>query len=59
MFKSYTLCTPLKSKSASEVVQTYDGNICSNFDVATHFLSDNGTEFINSLCKYVAKQLEV
>ena len=47
MLTGYTFCIPLKSKTATEVVQAYIGNVYVKFCGATCILSDNGTEYEN------------
>ena len=55
----YTLCIPLKKKTASEVVQAYIDEVYAKFGGSMKILSDNGTEFKNQLLMDVATQLGV
>ena len=45
MLTGCTLCILLKSKKATEVVQTYVDNTYAKFRGSTSILSDSGTEF--------------
>ena len=45
MCTGYTLCIPIQTKTAYEVVQVYIDNIYSKFGGSSHIISDNGTEF--------------
>ena len=56
MLTSYVFCIPLKTKQASEVLQTY---VYAKFGGSLKILSDNGTEFKNQLFEKVAKELGV
>ena len=59
MHTSYVFCIPLKTKTAQEVIQAYMRHVYSKFGGSEKILSDNGTEFKNTLFEDVAKQLGV
>ena len=59
MLMGYIFCVPLKSKSATEVVQAYIDHVYTKFGGSLQVLSDNGTEFKNQLFKQVTKELGV
>ena len=59
MHTNYIFCIPLKTKTAQEVVQAYMRHVYSKFGGSEKILSDNGTEFKNTLFKNVAKKLRV
>ena len=59
MHTSYVFCIPLKTKTAQEVIQAYMRHVYSKFGGSEKILSDNGTEFKNTLFKDVAKKLGV
>ena len=59
MFTGYTFCIPLKTKTASEVVQAYIDEVYAKFRVSMKILSDSGTEFKNQLFMDLATQLSV
>ena len=59
MLTGYVFCTPLKTKTAEEVLQAYIDNIYSKFGGSLKILSDNGTEFKNRIFEQVAKELGV
>ena len=59
MLTGYVFCIPLKTKTAKEIVDKYPAHITFTFGNSRKILSDNGTEFKNSLFKEVAKQLGV
>ena len=59
MHTSYVFCIPLKTKTAQEVVQAYMRHVYSKFSGGEKILSDNGTEFKNTLFEDVAKKLGV
>ena len=59
MHTSYIFCIPLKTKTAQEVIQAYMRHVYSKFSGSEKILSDNGTEFKNTLFKDVAKKLGV
>ena len=56
MLTGYTFCIPLKSKTATEIVQAYIDKIYAEFGGLTHICSDKGREFKNSS---LAKQSSV
>ena len=47
----------MKNKSASEIITTWRNHIAFPFRVSRKLLTDNGTEFKNSLFAEVAKEL--
>ena len=55
----HTFCIPLKTKTASEVVQAYIEEVYTKFGESIKILPDNGTEFKNQLFIDVATQLGV
>ena len=57
MLTDFVFCIPLKSKSATEIVTTWRNHITFPFRVSRKILTDNGTEFKNSLFAEVAKEL--
>ena len=57
MLTNFVFCIPLKSKSASEIVTAWRNHIAFPFGVSRKLLTDNGTEFKNSLFAEVAKEL--
>ena len=59
MLTGYVFCTPLKTKTAEEVLQAYIDNVYSKFGGSLKILSDNGTEFKNKIFEQVAKELGV
>ena len=59
MLTGYVFCTPLKTKTAEEVLQAYIDNVYSKFGGSLKILSDNGTEFKNRIFEQVAKELGV
>ena len=59
MLTGYTFCIPLKTKTASEVVQVYIDEVYAKCGGSVKILSDNGTEFKNQLFTDVAAQLGV
>ena len=59
MHTSYVFCIPLKTKTAQEVIQAYMRHVYSKFGGSEKILSDNGTEFKNTLFEDVAKKLGV
>ena len=59
MHTSYVFCIPLKTKTAQEVIQGYMRHLYSKFGGSEKILSDNGTEFKNTLFNNVAKTLGV
>ena len=50
----YTFCTPLETKTLSEVVQAYIDEVYAKFGGSMKILSDDGTEFKNQLSTNVA-----
>ena len=48
MLTGYTFCVPIKTKTASEVVQAYIDNVYSKFGGSSPISSDNGTELKKS-----------
>ena len=59
MLTGYVFCIPLKTKSASEVVQAYIDHVYAKFGGSLQILSDNGTEFKNKMFEEVAQELRV
>ena len=57
MLTGFTLCVPLKTKTAEEVSKAYLDHIYSNFGGSIKIMTDNGTEFKNKLFKEVIKKL--
>ena len=57
MLTNFAFCIPLKNKSASEIVTAWRNHIAFPFGVSRKILTDNGTEFKNSLFAEVAKEL--
>ena len=57
MLTGFTLCVPLKTKTAEEVMKAYMDHIYSNFGGSIKILTDNETEFKNKLFKEVVKKL--
>ena len=55
----YVFCIPLKTKTAEEIVDKYLPHIAFTFGNSRKILSDNSTEFKNTLFEEVAKQLGV
>ena len=53
------ILNPLKTKTASQVVQAYVEGVYAKFGGSMKILSDNGTEFKNQLFTDVATQLGV
>ena len=49
MLTGYTFYVLIKTKTASDIVQTYIDNVYSEFGGSSHILSDNGTEFKKSV----------
>ena len=49
MLTGYVFCIPLKTKTASEVIQAYIDHVYAQFGGSRNILSDNGTEFKNQL----------
>ena len=59
MLTGYVFCIPLKTKTAEEIVDKYLAHVAFTFGNSRKILSDNGTEFKNTLFEEVAKQLGV
>ena len=59
MLTGYTFCVPIKTKTASEVVQAYIDSLYSKSGGSSDILSDNGTELQNQLFNNAAEQLGV
>ena len=59
MLTGFVFCIPLKTKTAEEIVDKYLTHVAFAFRSSRKILSDNGTEFKNSLFDEVAKQLGV
>ena len=59
MLTGFTWCTPLKTKTAAEVVTAYKNHIACSFRGSVKILMDNGTEFKNKLFKEVVKELGI
>ena len=57
MLTGYTFCIPLKTKTTSEVVQTYVDEVYAKFGGSVEILFDNETEFKNQLFTDVATKL--
>ena len=57
MLTGFTLCIPLKTKTAEEVVTAYKNHIVCNFGGSVKILMDHGTEFKNKLSKEVIVKL--
>ena len=59
MLTGYTFCIPLKTKTTSEVVQSYIDELYAKFGGSVKILSDNGTESENQLFTDATTQLGV
>ena len=59
MHTGFVFCIPLKTKSASDVVKAYIDRVYSQFGGSEKVLSDNGTEFKNTLMDDICAQLGV
>ena len=59
MLTGYIFSIPLKTKSASEVVQAYIDHVYAKFSGSLQILLDNGTEFKNKMFEEVAQELGV
>ena len=57
MLTNYTWCIPTYTKEAGEVVHTFLDNIYSKFGGSHKILSDNETEFKNTIFAQVALDL--
>ena len=49
MVTGFMFCTPLKSKKAEDIINTYINHICCPFGPSKKILTDNRTEFKNKL----------
>ena len=58
MLTGFVFCTPLKSKKAEEVIQTYLNEVYFRFGGSRKILSVNGMEFKNRMLEEVAKKLD-
>ena len=59
MLRGFMFCIPLKTNTAQEIVDKYLTHVAFTFRNRRKILSDNGTEFKNTLFEEVAKQLGV
>ena len=59
MLTGYVFCIPLKTESASEVVQAYIDHVYAKFGGSLQILLDNSTEFKNKMFEEVAQELGV
>ena len=59
MYADYVVCIPLTDKSAYTVVRTYLKDIYCRFRGSRKILSDNGSEFKNSLFSELTTQLRI
>ena len=59
MLTGYVFCIPLKTKTAAEVVQKYIHNVSAPYGPSRKILSDNGTEFKNTLFEQIAQEIGV
>ena len=57
MLTGFTLCIPIKSKKAEDVMKAYTDNICCVFGPSKKILTDNGTELKNKLWTDVFKRM--
>ena len=57
MLTGYIFCIPLKTKSASEVVQAYIDHVYAKFGGSLQILSNSGTEFKNKMFEEVAHEV--
>ena len=57
MLTNFVFCIPLKNKSATEIVTAWSNHIAFPFGVSRKLLTDNGTEFKNSLFPEVVREL--
>ena len=58
MLTGFTLCIPLKSKHAEDVIKAYIDHICCPFGPSRKILTDNGTELKNKLWTEVFDKLK-
>ena len=56
MLTGYVFCVPLKTKTASEVIQVYIDNVYAKFGGSHKILSGNGMEFKNQLFENIAHE---
>ena len=59
MLRSFTVCIPIKNKSAEEVIMAWINHISFPFGVCRKLLTDNVMEFKNELFNSIAEQLGV
>ena len=59
MLAGFTVCIPLKNKTAEEVVKAYLNHICCVIGPSKKILTDNGTEFKNKMWEDVYKLLRM
>ena len=59
MLTGYVFCIPLKTKTASEVIQAYIDHVYAQFGSSRKILSDNGTKFKNQLFESIAQELGI
>ena len=57
MLTGFVFCTPLKSKKAEDVIQTYLNEVYFRFGGSRKILSDNGMEFKSKMFEEVVKKL--
>ena len=57
MLTGYVFCLPLKTKTASEVIQAYIDNVYAKFGGSCKILLDNGMELKNQLFEGIAQEL--
>ena len=58
-FTDYLFCIPIPNKEAETVVQAYLKHIYAHFGGSKVLITDNGTEFKNSLFKEVCDELQL
>ena len=59
MLTGFTLCIPLKSKRAEDMIKAYIDHICCTFGPSRKILTDNDTEFKNKLWTEVFEKLGI
>ena len=59
MLTGFTLCIPIKNKTAEEVITAWRNHFSFPFGVCRKLLTDNGMEFKNDLFNQVVEQLGV
>ena len=59
MLTGYVFCIPLKTKTASKVIQAYIDHVHAQFGGSRKILFDNGTEFKNQLFYGIAQELGI